>query len=191
MAREKKKPSDTPDPWERQKGEGHEAFDAFCISRDMGEGGARRSYRKVRERLGKSDTMVERWARRYRWGERVKAWDDELDRRVREEHVKGIAGMRKRHACIAEEMLEKARRALFCIPEDKMTAQDIARLVDVASKLERISRGEATERTEGKHEVAGDVRVDAALEVGRIDLSGLTDEELEELDEIAGKLAPE
>ena len=62
-------------------------------------------------------------------------------------------------------------------------------MVDIASKLERLSRGEATERTEGKRTIAGTVQ--ANLKMPEIDFSGLTDSELEQLDEFIYKLAAE
>lgn len=190
MAKSKRSP-EQPKPWERQKGEEHEAFAAFCEYRDMGKDGARRSQHKVGEKLGKSDTLIERWAKKYSWTARVNAWDDELDRQTREELIKGIAGMRKNHVGIAQAMLAKALKALQRIPEDELTPQDVARMVDIASKLERISRGESTERTEGTHTVAGDVRTEAVLDINHYNLAGLTDEELSELDEITSKLAAE
>jgi hypothetical protein len=170
-----------PEPWERQAGEGSEAFEAFAIYRDaqpkIGAG-------KVGEKCGKKPSLTERWCTKYRWKERREAWEDEQDRLMREELIKGITAMRKNHTDIAKQMLIKALKALQQIPTEEMTMQDIARAVDVAAKLERISRGEATERTEGKTTIAGEV------EVYQVDLSGLTDEELARLDEIAGKIAP-
>ena len=110
------------------------------------------------------------------------AWDDEQDREIQRELVKGIAQMRKNHVGTAKAMLEKALLALRRIPVDEMTPTDVARLVDVAAKLERISRGEVTERTEGTQTIAGEVSLH------QIDLSKVTDEELAALDEIAGKI---
>ena len=68
---------------------------------------------------------------------------------------------------------------------DEMTPRDVATMVDVAAKLERISRGEVTERTEGKQTIAGEVSFSS------IDLSKVSDEELAALDEITGKIFAE
>jgi hypothetical protein len=145
-----------PAPWERQPGEQSEAFKAFTLYRDAqpktGAG-------KVGEKLGKSATQTERWCTKYRWKERREAWEDEQDRLMREELLKGVTSMRKNHAAIAGQMLVKALKALKKLPEDDMTMQDIARAIDVAAKLERLSRGEATERTEGNANITGKMTV--------------------------------
>ncbi len=183
MAGMKKSPQGAPpELWERQEGESAQAFQAFAKYRDMG---AERSLAKVAQELGKSKPLMERWSSRWHWGIRADAWDDELDRRSCRELQKGIAEMRKNHVGIAKAMLVKALQALQRIPADELTPQDIAKMVDVAAKLERISRGEATERTEGKQTIAGEVSFNA------IDLSKVSDEELATLDAITGKIFTE
>ncbi len=172
-----------PEPWERQPNESDKAFQAFAIYRDMGANGQKRSIRAVAQKLKKSTTIIGRWSSNLNWVERANAWDDELDRLTREELTKGIAEMRKRHAKIAQAMLAKALKGLQRIPEDEMSSQDVAKIVDIASKLERLSRGEPTERTEGKQIVAGEISL------SQIDLSKVTDEELAKLDAIAEKIS--
>lgn len=133
------------DPWERQEGESTKAFEAFCVYRDMG---IQRSLSKVSEKLQKSDTLMGRWSRTYDWVERAAAWDSEQDRIIRQQQLDDIKKMRKRHASLAEDMLLKAAQALKFIPEDEVKASDISRLVEVGSKLERISRGDSGEVVE-------------------------------------------
>lgn len=108
-----------------------------------------------------------------------------MDRQAREELAKGITEMRKNHVDIAKAMSGKALQALQKIPTDEMTPRDIITMVDVAAKLERISRGEATERTEGKQTIAGEVSLSS------IDFRRVSDEELATLDAIAGKIFTE
>ena len=138
--------TNTPKPWERQENEKPKPFEAFCRYRDMG---IERSIRKVASELGKSDTLVGRWSKDNKWVERVTAWDDEQDRIKREiaqkEQAKAIREMRKRHADLANAILLKAAKALKKIPDDEIRAGDVSRMVDVASKLERISRGDVGE----------------------------------------------
>lgn len=139
----------TPEPWERQAEETTKAYEAFCIYRDMGR---ERSLSKVAERLQKSDTLMGRWSRENKWVERAAKWDDEQERIEREiaqrEQAKAIKDMRKRHADIATAMLIKSAKALARIPDDEIKPGDISRMVDVASKLERISRGDVGEVVE-------------------------------------------
>ncbi len=133
----------TPKPWERQPGETTKAFEAFCIYRDLG---VDRSLAKVAEQLKKSGTLMGRWSGTYDWVNRAAAWDNEQDRIEREtaekERIKAIKSMRKRHAGLASAMLVKAATALQQLQPDEITPNEISRMVDVASKLERISRGD-------------------------------------------------
>lgn len=129
-----------PDPWERQEGESTKAYEAFCIYRDMG---IQRSIRKVAEELSKSETLMARWSGNHDWVERAAQWDSEQDRVARQQQLDEIKKMRKRHAGIANQMLLKAAEALQNLDPEEIKAQDVSRMVDVASKLERISRGDS------------------------------------------------
>ena len=130
-------------PWERQKGETTNAYEAFCVYRDLG---VKRSQVKTCEKLGKNSTTISDWSVKYNWVERAAAYDDDQERKEREmmekERLNDIKKMRDRHANLAVSMLEKAARAMQAIPDVEVKASDITRMVDVASKLERISRGD-------------------------------------------------
>lgn len=136
-------------PWERLESEGTKPYEAFAIYRDMGR---ERSLSKVAEQLQKSDTLIGRWSRTHDWVKRAAAWDDEQDRIAREiaqkEQAEEIKKMRKRHSALAKKMLDTAEEVLAAIPRNEIKASDISRMVDVASKLERISRGDAGEIVE-------------------------------------------
>ena len=126
-------------PWERQVGETARAYEAFSEYRDMG---ADRSLAKVGQKLGKSKAQMEKWSKKYSWVARAEAWDIEEDRLIRLALTKDIGAMRKRHADMARAMLMKAARALQKIPDNEIKASDVSRMVDVAAKLERISKGD-------------------------------------------------
>lgn len=129
-------------PWELQKGETIKQFEAFCVYRDMGKG---RSLQKVAAQLSKSETLIKRWSAKNNWLNRTAAWEDEQDRLIRIELTRDIGAMRKRHTDLASAMLIKAARALQKIPDDEIKASDISRMVETATKLERISRGDVGE----------------------------------------------
>lgn len=129
-------------PWERQENESAKAYQAFSIYRDMG---VERSLAKVGGELGKSTKMMEKWSKAHNWVKRVEAWDIEQDRLLRIELSKTIGKMRKKHAEIANVMLNRAMKALQKLPIEEMKPQDISRFVDSATKLERISRGDVGE----------------------------------------------
>lgn len=138
-----------PKPWDRRAEETTKAYEAFCTYRDMGR---ERSLSKVAKELQKSETLMGRWSGQHDWVKRAAKWDDEQDRIEREiaqkEQAKAIRDMRKRHADLATAMLIKSAKALQRIPDDEIKASDISRMVDVASKLERISRGDVGEVVE-------------------------------------------
>lgn len=128
-----------PEPWERQLNESPQAFEAFARYRDMG---ASRSLAKVSREVCKSKALMERWSTEHDWVKRVAAWDAEKDRVARETQLKDIIDMRQRHAAIAKKMMDTADNALNNIKPDEVSTNEIARLVEIASKLERISRGD-------------------------------------------------
>ena len=132
-------------PWERQDSESAKAYEAFSVYRDMG---ADRSLAKVGQEIGKSTKMMEKWSKAHNWVERAEAWDREQDRILQKQQIEDIKKMRKRHANLAVAMLAKAATALKKIPDDEIKAADVSRMVDVASKLERVSRGDVGEVVE-------------------------------------------
>lgn len=129
------------DLWERQPGEGPKPWEAFVLYRDMPD----RALRKVAKQLNKSLTIIGRWSSEWNWTERVAAWDNEKDRIARKAHTDEIAKMRKRHAKLAADMLEKSAAALKSMKPERMKPQDVARMVDIAAKLEKLSLGDVTE----------------------------------------------
>ena len=68
-----------PAPWERMLEETPPAYAAFCVFRDQG---VQRSYAGTARSLGKHQSQVRRWAKRFHWLERVHAWDLAQSREV-------------------------------------------------------------------------------------------------------------
>ena len=130
--------------WEMQDTDTPKSWEAFVVYRDM----EKRSLAKVAEKLGKSNALIERWSQKHNWQERVRAWDDEKDKLVRIELTKEIGQMRARHVKLAKGMLYKAAQALDKMPVDEIKASDISKFIEVATKLERISRGDVGEVVE-------------------------------------------
>lgn len=132
--------------WEQQPGETAVAFEAFKAYRDLGP---KRSVQKACGLLAKSKGTLDRWYTPNRWRERAEAWDAEQDRLDREAARKArdkeIADMHKRHIDLATAMIFKATQGLQSLPKEEIKAADITRMVDVATKLERLSRGDVGE----------------------------------------------
>jgi len=140
--------------WERQPGEGSKAYAAFCVYRDLGP---ERSLEKVRQNLDKPRTRkwLGDWSVKYNWVERAQAYDDYIERKKREKNEKEILEMAERHAKLAKAFLLMIAQALQQIDPAQLSPSDMAKWLEVATKLERLSRGVPTEI--GKQEVQGQV----------------------------------
>lgn len=144
---------DGPAPWERQRGESAKAFAAFCGYRDMGP---RRSLRELARALSANKTttylaQLGEWSRRWNWVERVKAWDEELDKKAREAQLEEVRKMRERHVREAMSIQEMAIRRLKGMDPTELSANDVLRYFVEGTKLERISRGEPETIQEHHH----------------------------------------
>lgn len=102
--------------YEKLENETPKAWEAFCIYRNMGHN---RTFERVRDQLGKSIPLLERWGRTYNWRERVNAFDIDQEAITREilinqniiEHKRKLEKLRKED----EEMGNAARatQAMF------------------------------------------------------------------------------
>jgi len=81
--------------WERQQKETSKAYKAFCEFRDAG---TERSLSKLAQELNVSKTHLGNWSSKYDWVNRVQAFDDYIEARVRARNEKAIIEMRFRHA---------------------------------------------------------------------------------------------
>ena len=157
--------------FEQQPKETAKAFAAFSLYLNMGP---ERSLEGVGRRLDKSGGLVERWSSRWRWAERVEAHAAHLAT-VEREAVEVVARSKaaewaKRQDEVRQgewEMHEKcigaARKAFDAfMAREKVYANlaDIARMLEVASKLGRLASGLATDKTEVTGEDGGAIRVE-------------------------------
>ena len=130
-------PKWTDKPWERQKGESEKAFEAFSVYRDMGE---KRTIVAVCKRLEKSRTLIDRWKDRWEWQERVRAYDNDLEREARAKAIKDRKDMTARHIGIAMQLQKKALEALQGLSVEDMSPKDIKEYIKMATDLERLNR---------------------------------------------------
>jgi len=142
--------------WEKQKNESNKAYHIFCIYRDLGPD---RSLDKTRQKLGKPagyTRWMHTWSSKYDWVTRAQAYDDYLERKKREEKEKAILEMAERHARLAMAFQQRVAERLREINQSELSPSDMAKWLDIATKLERLSRGEPTEIE--KQEVHGEVK---------------------------------
>ncbi len=191
--------------WEQQEGESSTAFTHFVVYRDMRypkvtktaadkttttdvvmDGTVpyeKRSLRKVAAALGMNFRTIARQSETWEWVKRCEAYDAYVDRSIREANEAAIRKMNQEHALLAQQMIRKATRRLLKMPEDQISAAELVRMVDVAVKVERLSRGESTENQAVTHNGEVEVKKDAAM-----DLSGLSNEELDQFEQLLEKI---
>ena len=139
-------PKWTDKPWERQKGESEKAFEAFAVYRDMGK---KRTLTAVAEKLQKSGSLIRRWKDRWDWVERVRAYDNDLEKEARAKAIKDRKDMSDRHIKIALQLQKKALEALNGLEVEAMSPKDIKEFIKMATDLERLNRTLEEESSKG------------------------------------------
>jgi hypothetical protein len=154
-----KERNNMPLAFEKQAKESNKAFAAFVVYLGMG---SERSLEAVRQKCGKSARLIERWSSRWRWTERVAAHTSHLavvEREATEALARGKAAewltrqqqVREREWEMHEKCIAAAKRALDAfMAREKVYANlaDISRILELASKLGRLSCDMATDKTE-------------------------------------------
>jgi hypothetical protein len=128
-------------PWERQPGESGRAFAAFVAYRDTGDS---RSYTGVAQTLHKSRTLVARWGTRWRWQNRLSAWERNLEYERQVAHRKAVIEMNERHLTIAQQCQQKILGKLRSIGEQEinnLSVGDLAKLLAISVAVERSALG--------------------------------------------------
>lgn len=188
-----------PFPFEKQPRESAKAFAAFSLYLSLG---AERSTREVGKQLGKSEGLIERWAAKFGWTDRVAAHGAHLavvEREAIEASARGKAAewesreqkLRETEWAMHEAAIAAAKKGLAAyMDREKVYANlaDIARMLEIASKLGRLATGLGTE---GERRGGGDlpglrVEVTVALEkiYGEQAEPALTGEKIVDVEEV-------
>lgn len=169
--------------WERLPGETVGQYDKFCGYRDMkipGDPSSRRSIRALSGTIGSPKRYLDKLSSSLQWVARADAYDIEMERKARAQNEAAILKMRKDHAELASQMIKKAAKRLLLIPEEELSAADIVRMFDIGVKIERISRGEATENRQISGEITAEHTGTVAFQfTDDLDFSCLSDDELQ------------
>ncbi|WP_319461270.1 hypothetical protein [Micromonospora sp. RTP1Z1] len=125
-------------PWDRQPREPEKAYGYFVLYRDLGR---TRTVAKVAEQVHKSRDYLHKLATRWKWVQRAQAWDREEDRL----YVEGLAEQRRdmarRHARVASALQAKLVARLQTLDASKLTPGDVARWLEVSTRVERLALG--------------------------------------------------
>lgn len=163
--------------FEQQPKESARAFAAFSLYLSMGP---ERSLAAVGRKLGKSEGLIERWSSKFDWPARVAAHAQHLAL-VEREATEALARtkavewerreqqLRETEWAMHERAIAAAKRGLDAYMErEKVYANlaDIARMLEIASKLGRLATGLGTDgdRTNGDQPAAMRIEVTVALE---------------------------
>ena len=145
-----------PLPFEKQPRESAKAFAAFSLYLSQGP---ERSTAAVAKELAKSEQLVRRWSAKFGWTDRVAAHGAHLavvEREAIEAAARGKAAewesreqkLRETEWAMHEAAIAAAKKGLAAYMEkDKVYANlaDIARMLEIASKLGRLATGLGTE----------------------------------------------
>lgn len=123
--------------WERREKEGVKPYEAFAIYRDMGE---KRTLQAVADKLQKSYTLIRRWKDTWEWEERVRAYDNNLQKEAHAEAVKKARKMADRHIGIALKLQTKAMEALEKMDAEDIDPKNLVAIIREATRLERENR---------------------------------------------------
>lgn len=136
--------------YERQPRETDKSWAAFKAYRNMDASerslrrlvvehyGKERGTKEFRYRLRAVGNLSSRW----RWRERVEAWDaylDEVDRRERE---RAIREMNERHVRMARALIRAAADGLRELDPSKLSPTEIRQYFNDGARLERLAMGE-------------------------------------------------
>ena len=163
--------------FEQQTRESNKAFAAFKMYLELGP---ERSLVAVADKLGKHRTQLERWSKKFDWPARVQAHTSHLadiERKTAESlAVQSGTDWAKRQEVHREdewqtrtELLALAREAIARWKKAEHrcgTLEGIARLLDLASKLGRVSSGLALEPADkpADEDAAFMIQIEVALE---------------------------
>ena len=168
-----------PLPFEKQPRESDKAFAAFSLYLSQG---AERSTREVGKQLGKSEGLIERWAAKFDWRSRVAAHGAHLavvERDAIEAAARSKAAewesreqrLRETEWAMHEQAIAAAKRGLDAyMARDKVYANlaDIARMLEIASKLGRLATGLGTDGDRRKGDELPAVRVEVRVALEKI-----------------------
>ncbi len=158
--------------WEKQPRETIQAFNAWVLYRDMYPGIAP-TIGKVAAKLELPYTDIREWARRWNWKERLNAWVLYLDEENRQKKLDLKNALIERHLKVADAMQSKIEERLKRLDPNELEPHELARWVDLATKIERLSVGLSPDK--------GEVDTDAEKQKQQKQLDELTGKEIKSI----------
>lgn len=132
------------EPWSRQPHETENAFAAFILFRDQTPP---RSIVRLADDLGRVKAQqYYRWSSQWNWPSRVNAWDGYYQQERDRISIAEAREMNARHAMLAKAMSAKVAARVQALDPTELSPGEVGRWMQVISMVERLARGEATER---------------------------------------------
>lgn len=152
--------------WLQIKGETNRAYAAFCIYRNAGP---RRSLRQAcRDFYGMADLpphardgsdsrlrQIAHWSSQWDWVDRAQAYTTHLDQMTRIENMERTKAMLDRHAAWASVAGAKAFEKIKDLDGKKISAREATQLLEAATRIERMARGQSSDIVESIDPVVG------------------------------------
>ena len=165
--------------FEQQPRESAKAFAAFSLYLNLGP---ERSTAAVASKLAKSEQLIRRWSAKFGWTDRVAAYAAHLavvEREAIEATVRGRAAiwesreqaLKETEWAMHERAIAAAKRGLDeYMKREKVYANlaDIARMLEIASKLGRLATGLGTDGERRKGDDLPTVRVEVTVALEKI-----------------------
>ncbi len=148
--------------WDRAPGETarqYQLFMAYREQRTPDNPVAKRNLRQLAEEHKLSHDYLLRLSADHAWLARADAYDDYIDEKATEAAIRERIKMKAEHAKIGRAMVIAGAKKLSTISVEEMSPGDIARLVDIGVKVERLARGEATEKVEASGETGQSIAI--------------------------------
>lgn len=132
--------------WDRQPEETHLSFQAFSIYRDLSPTtrsipAAAAIHYEVPVAKEVQIRQLKEWSSRFMWVSRAAAWDEFVDKKAQVEVLEDLLDVRRRHANLARGFLDKVVTRLADLDPDLLAPSDLARWMDVATRIEREAVG--------------------------------------------------
>lgn len=124
-----------------------------------------------------SRSTVEAWSSNFHWQDRLLDLERQAADQDRGQQLRALREMNERHAKEGLALQQKAVERLQSLPTDDLSASDAVRALIEGVRLERLARGEPTDR----------VRQEGEMLYGNVDLRNFSNEELRRLVELADR----
>ena len=129
------------------------AYEAFRTFRDIGP---LRTLDKLADVTEYKRQTIGRWSRTLDWIARAAAWDDEQHMIEDRERLEAIRSMHSNHRTAARAVQSYALQALQRLDISEASAADVARLLDLGTRLERLTLTTSVEQLQRGEGIAID-----------------------------------